>query len=543
MAVKWLIKHSKRQIPSLIAVTVMNGVYALFSVTFALLCRGIIDSAVDHESRSLALYSAGMFLAIVIAFAIRIESNSLSEKIRVRLEIHYREHLLETLTIKEYGKVSEFHSGEILNRMFSDVQVICDGMTSILPSFVLMVTKGICAIVVLFVLSPSFTLVFFVGGVLMIGFTALFRSKMKTLHKKVQESSGRVRSFLQEMVESLLIVKVFATEGKMIDRASLLHEEYYRAQMKRRRISIWAGASVGFAFEVAYLVALLLGANGLMTGTMTYGTLTAILQLVGQVQQPFTNLSGLLPRYYSMTASAERLMEMEDLQDEEAEGEICSATLYEQMDSFCGEHLFFSYGRTQVLDDLSFEIQKGDFVSITGLSGGGKSTTFLLMLGAYHPQSGKLYIRSKDGKEVPLGKGTRRLFAYVPQRNHLFSGTLRENITFLCGETTEERMEQVLSLACVDQFLDTLPDGLDTLIGEQGHGLSEGQGQRVAIARALLSDAPVLLFDEATSALDEETELRVLENISTLSNKTCFIVTHRKAAIAFCNKHLMIGTE
>lgn len=543
MALKWIIKQSKSQIPALIAVTIINGIYALFSVAFALLCRGIIDSAVSNNRQLLFLYSGGMFFAIIVAFALRIGGNSISERIHVRLEILYRNHLLQILTLKEYQQISTFHSGELLNRMFNDTQVVCDGMTSILPSFVLLVTKGICAVVVLFILSPMFTLVFFLGGILLIGITAIFRNKMKSLHKRVQERSGKVRSFLQEMTESLLIIKVFATERKMLEHASKFQEDYYQAQMRRRRFSILAGAGVGFAFEFAYLFALLLGAKGLMAGTMTYGTLTAILQLVGQVQQPFANLSGLLPRYYSMLASAERLMELENLPDDREQQTIVTSSVYDEMDAICGEHLSFSYGRTQVLDDFSFTIKKGDFVSITGLSGGGKSTTFLLLLGAYQPQEGTLFLRKNNGEQINLGMETRRLFAYVPQRNHLFSGTLRENITFLSEDVTEEEIKQALHLSCVNQFLDTLPDGLDTVIGEQGHGLSEGQGQRIAIARALLSNAPILLLDEATSALDVVTELAVLKNISSLPNRTCFIVTHRKAAISFCNKHIIIGGE
>lgn len=543
MALKWLIKQSKSQIPALIIVTVINGVYALFSVAFALLCRGIIDSAIAQDTPTLLWYAAGMAFAITLAFALRIAGNSLSERIHVRLEITYRNHLMQTLVHKEYQQISTFHSGEILNRMFNDIQVICDGMTSILPSFVLMLTKGICAVIVLFILSPMFTFIFLIGGIFLIGITAIFRNKMKSLHKSVQERSGKVRSFLQEMTESLLIIKVFATEKKMLDRSSTLQEDYYQAQMKRRRFSILAGAGVGFAFEFAYLCALLLGANGIMLGTMTYGTLTAILQLVGQVQQPFTNLSGLLPRYYAMVASAERLVELENLEDEKEAQYDLPSTIYDDMVSICGEHLSFSYGRTQVLDDISFTIEKGDFVSITGLSGGGKSTTFLLLLGAYQPQEGKLYIQTKTGQTLLLGKDTRRLFAYVPQRNHLFSGSLRENITFLGDDVSEDEIKRALSLSCVDQFLDTLPNGLDTVIGEHGHGLSEGQGQRIAIARALLSNAPILLLDEATSALDEETELAVLENIASLKEKTCFIVTHRKAAISFCNKHMTIGNR
>ncbi|MDE6635020.1 MAG: ABC transporter ATP-binding protein/permease [Lachnospiraceae bacterium] len=543
MALRWLVKHSKTQIPALAAVTIINGIYALFSLAFAWLCRGIIDSADLHDRHSFIKYSILMMCAIVLAFAMQIGSNSISERIHARLGIIYRNHLLHILVKKEYQQVSAFHSGEILNRMFNDTQVICDGVTTILPGFVLMVTKGICAVAVLFALSPMFTLIFFIGGILLIGVTAIFRSKMKALHKQVQEQAGKVRSLLQEIIESLLIIKVFRAERKMLWRASVFQEDYFKAQMKRRRISIWAGAGVGFAFEAAYLFALMLGAEGIMAGTMTYGTLTAILQLVGQVKQPFANLSGLLPRYYSMTASVERLIELEALPDEEERETVVPSVVYDDMDAICAEHISFSYGRSKVLDDMSFSIEKRDFVSITGLSGGGKSTAFLLMLGVCHPQEGSLYIRKKNGEKLCFGKDTRCLFAYVPQCNYLFSGTLRDNITFLRDNVTEDEINRVLRLSCADTFVDSLPDGLDTVIGERGYGLSEGQGQRIAIARALLSGAPVLLLDEATSALDEATELAVLENISSLKEKTCFIVTHRRAAISFCNRHMTIGGE
>lgn len=540
MALKWLIKRSGKLIPSLIVVSILNGIYAFTSVAFALLCRGIIDSAVGGDRRQLVLYGAGMFGAIAAALTIRIVSNSLSERIRVRLEIVCRDHMILTLSHKKYAATSRFHSGELMNRLFHDVQIITDGVTTILPSFVLMVTKGIGAIAVLFVLSPVFTGLFLVGGLLIIGVTAIFRTKMKTLHKRVQQKAGVVRSYIQEVLESLLVVKIFAAENRVQSKAAELQEEYYKEQMRRRRISIWAGAGMGFAFEMAYLVALLLGASQIMAGTMTYGTLTAILQLVGQVQQPFANLSGLLPKYYSMIASTERLMELESLENEGAVRQHNPSELYGKMERICVENLAFSYGENPVLRDTSFSVEKGDFVSISGLSGGGKTTLFLLLMGVYEAGAGSLELAFADGSRQNLDEGTRSLFAWVPQGKYIFSGTLWDNIAFLQEDVTEERMMRAVRLACVDDFLDTLPDGLQTVVGERGFGLSEGQVQRVAIARALLSDAPILMLDEATSALDDQTELHVLENISSLSEKTCFVVTHRKAAIGFCNRHLVV---
>ncbi len=538
MAIKWLVKISRSQIPALTAVTIANGVYGLFGVALALFCRGIIDNAVAGNSPLMINYAIGMGTVILLAFAIRIFSNSLSERCCTRLEITYRNHVLNEMMKKNYAEIEAFHSGERMNRMFNDIQIMSETVTTLIPNLVLMTTKGICALATLFFMSPQFTVVFLAGGVLLILAGAIFRTKMKHLHKLVQEKTGIVRSFLQEVMESMLIIRVFSTEKNMQDKASALQEEYYRARMKKRNISIFASASVGLAFEAAYLCALILGAMGLLAHTMSYGTLTAILQLVGQVQHPFTNLSGILPRYYSMIASTERVMELEKLPDEPQIPNEGRKNLI--LSKIHVKDLSFSYGRTTVLNKSSFTVNTGDFISFSGLSGGGKSTLFLLLLGIYPPEQGTIVLEDKSGSHIPVSPATRNLFTWVPQGNHLFSGTLRENILFAANDIPEQSLNRAIELSCVKNFLNTLPEGLDTVIGERGYGLSEGQAQRVAIARALVSEAPVLLLDEVTSALDETTELQVLKNIASLREKTCFIVTHRKAAIDFCNRHLNI---
>ena len=540
MAVKWLLKHSKKHIPSIIFVSFLNGAYAIVNILFALFCKNIIDSAVSGDHKRLILYSGLMFFVIMTAFLIRILSNSIAEKVRVRLEITYRTIILESLCKKKYSDISKFHSGELLNRLFSDVSIISSSVTGIVPSLVLMVTQAVGALIILFVLSPLFTAVFFTGGILLVIATALFRSKMKSLHKLVQSKAGKVRSYIQEFLENILVIKVFQSEERVLKRSSVYQEEYYDAQMKRRRISILAGACMGFAFEFAYLAALYIGATSLMSGSMTYGTLTAILQLIGQVQRPLSNLSGLIPQYYQMTASTERLMELENLENESLaalENSENISDYYKHMVKLECRNVSFSYGRNTILDNTDFIVNKGDFVSISGVSGGGKTSLFLLLMGAYLPSSGSLRISTDKGEDIPLGKNTRGLFAWVPQGNYIFSGTLRENITFLNDKVSDHMIKKAIHIACAEDFIDTLPLGLDTVLGERGNGLSEGQIQRIAIARAILSNADILMFDEATSALDEETELRVLENISGLKDKTCIIVTHRKAAINYCNRH------
>lgn len=274
---------------------------------------------------------------------------------------------------------------------------------------------------------------------------------------------------------------------------------------------------------------------------MTYGTVTAIIQLVNQVQSPFVSLSGIMPKYYTTIASAERIMELDDLPNEKEinKKEINVLDTYKNLNSVEFENISFKYDRDIILDNTSLSIKKGDFVAIMGISGIGKSTLLKLLLGVFNLNFGKIYLDTNNGK-IPIDKNTRKLFSYVPQGNMLISGTIKDNITFINPDASDAEIEEAIRISCAKQFIDELPLGLETVIGEKGLGLSEGQVQRLAIARSLLADSPILLLDEATSALDEKTEKEFLTNLKALDNVTCIIVSHKKAALDICNKTIQI---
>ena len=274
---------------------------------------------------------------------------------------------------------------------------------------------------------------------------------------------------------------------------------------------------------------------------MTYGTVTAIIQLVNQVQSPFVSLSGIMPKYYTTIASAERIMELDDLPNEKEinQSDINVSATYKSLKSIEFENISFKYDRDIILDNTSLSIKKGDFVAIMGISGIGKSTLLKLLLGVFNLNFGKIYLDTNNGK-IPIDKNTRKLFSYVPQGNMLISGTIKDNITFINPDASDTEIEKAIRISCAKQFIDELPLGLETVIGEKGLGLSEGQVQRLAIARSLLADSPILLLDEATSALDEKTEKEFLTNLKALDNVTCIIVSHKKAALDICNKTIQI---
>ena len=248
-----------------------------------------------------------------------------------------------------------------------------------------------------------------------------------------------------------------------------------------------------------------------------------------------------MPKYYTTIASAERIMELDDLQNEKEinKKEINVLDTYKNLNSVEFENISFKYDRDIILDNTSLSIKKGDFVAIMGISGIGKSTLLKLLLGVFNLNFGKIYLDTNNGK-IPIDKNTRKLFSYVPQGNMLISGTIKDNITFINPDASDSEIEEVIRISCAKQFIDELPLGLETVIGEKGLGLSEGQVQRLAIARSLLADSPILLLDEATSALDEKTEKEFLTNLKALDNVTCIIVSHKKAALDICNKTIQI---
>ncbi|MDD4238165.1 MAG: ABC transporter ATP-binding protein [Desulfotomaculaceae bacterium] len=538
----WIYQNSKAQLIPMLSLILGNALFAGCGVLFALASRGVIDGAVAGEKHTLIIQGMGLFAVIVLQFVLRVLCRSLQVRIQGRLEMGYKTKLLGKILHKDYAHTTKYHSGELLNRLTSDITVVSEGITSILPEFAGLVTKLLGALAVLCVFDPTFALIFTAGGLLLFFTTKYFREKLKHLHKNMQEKDGVVRSFMQELLGSLMVVKVFGAGREMKAKAAALQQEHYQQKLKKNTVSILANSGFAFIFSAGYLYALVWGAFGLMTKTISFGTLTAILQLVGQVQTPFTGLSGMLPKLYGVIASAERLIELEILPDEIEinKEDLNAAAVYRDMRSIKLEDVSFRYDRDIVLARANLTIDKSDFVMVSGPSGTGKSTLFKLFLGVFAPTEGTIGIELKNGERIPADRHTRKFFAYVPQGNLLLSGTIRESIAFVNARATDEEIMAAAEVSCAAEFIRTLPQGLDTIIGEKGLGLSEGQVQRLAIARAVLCGAPVLLLDEATSALDEATEERLLKNIKKMTDKTCLIISHKKAAFAICNKEIRI---
>jgi len=540
--IKWLVGICKSQIGKIAVIVFTNTVGAALSIFYANFSKHIIDGAVIYGDKNYVIkYAVYLLLLIMAQLLLNLVGSSFIDRSKGRMEMLLKKHMLTEIMKKDYSCVAAYHTGELQNRMFNDVAVISDSLTTILPSFVFFVVKLVCAFAYLVVIDKIFALVFFIGGIFVFFSVRVFRGTLKKLHKQVQQTEGVTRSFIQETIINLLVVKSFVVEDKIEEKTDELQENNYKVKMKRRHFNIIANGGISATFNLGYVFALAFGAFRLLDGAMTYGTVTAMLQLVNQVQAPFANLSGILPKIYSLVASGERLMEICNLPDEEESNntDIRVTETYDKLKSISFKDISFRYDRDIILNNTSLSIKKGDFVAIMGISGIGKSTLLKLLLGVFHVNNGSVLLELSDG-EMPVDKHTRRLFAYVPQGNMLLSGTIRDNLTFINTAAAEEEIHEAIRISCAKQFIDELPMGMETVIGEKGLGFSEGQVQRLAIARSLLSDAPVLLLDEATSALDEETEKQFLTNLKQLENKTCIIVSHKKAALEICNKYVQI---
>ncbi len=537
---KWLYANSKGQLLRIILLAVMRCSLTVLGVTFALASRHVIDAAVAHDLSGFKSSALTLLLLIVSQIGIRLLGQSLEVVICARLNMKIRGNLFASILKRDFSAQAKYHSGDLLTRISNDTSVVANGIISLIPSVLALVVGLTYALVALTRLDKSFAIFLLVGGIILLIVISAFRGVMKNLHKQVQETEARVRSFFQESLGSLLMIKVFGIEEAISQKGDSLQNENYKAQMKRRNLSIFASSSLILLFSLTSLYAMTYSAYRLYQGTITFGTLTAILQLVNQIQSPFAGLSGVLPKYFAILASAERIIEIEALPEEDnSRDKLVPEAAYQSLSEINFTDISFGYGRDIVLQNAHLTIKKGDFAVISGISGIGKSTLIKLLLGVMSPSQGSITLKI-NGKDMPVGKYSRPLFSYVPQGNLLLSGTIREAVSMVSQNATDEDIMNAAQISCAAEFIQKLPRGLDTYIGEKGFGLSEGQIQRLAVCRAILSDAPIILLDEATSALDEETEAKLLKNIRDMANKTCIIISHKQAALEVCNKHIYI---
>lgn len=506
------------------------------SLCFVFLSKEIIDIATGVRSGDLMHYGIGMGVLVLAEILLHALNSWIVNTLGVKTQNRLRARLYKQLMQSEWqGK--DRHSGDVLNRLVQDLNTIASVVTSTIPFVIITAVQFIASFCFLYTMDHTLAIVL----VLILPFFALlsrfYVRRMRSMTKAVRESDSRIHAVMQESLQHRTVVKALDQTEKMGTKLHRLQERLQGEVIARTRFSVLSRSLVSMGFSLGYLTAFLWGVFRIQGGVITFGVMTAFLQLVGRIQRPLSDFARLIPTLVGALTSAERLMELEEQPLEEAGDPIV-------LQSVAGVrledvHFVYSDGNEKVLQGLSADFPPGSMTAILGETGAGKTTLIRLILALVRPTQGRVVLY--DGKrEVEASSLTRANLVYVPQGNTLFSATIRDNLLLGNPNATDVDLWRVLHIACAD-FVEQLPDGLDTLCSERGGGLSEGQAQRIAIARSLLRDGSILLLDEATSALDPDTEQRLLQRISSeLKGKTLIFITHRPSVLEYCSRVLHV---
>ena len=517
---------------------VLNALIGVADVVLSLAQVWAVKHAIDVASGAdtgSIYWAVGIMAALILGnFAINISGVWVRNILGIRAQNRMQQQMLNRIMQSEWHSKAHHHSGDILNRLEIDVSNVVTFLTETIPNTLSVLMMFIGAFFCLFAMDKTLAVILVAIIPLFLAVSKIYMRQMRRLTREVRDSDSRVQAVMQETIQHRMVIKTLEAGKDMVQRLENTQAKLRENVVRRTSFSIFSNFIINFGFALGYLIAFLWAAIRMSAGTLTFGGMTAFLQLVNKIQSPARNLTKLAPAFVSVFTAAERLMELA-AEPLEEQGEPIT------VGAPCGirlENVTYKYedGTKNVISNLSFDFRPGSCTAILGETGAGKTTLVRMLLALMKPKEGRIVLYN-DMEEHTLSPRMRCNFVYVPQGNTLMSGTIRENLRLGKPSATDEEMKEALLMSCAD-FVFSLPDGLSTKCGEQGGGLSEGQAQRIAIARALLRDKHIMVFDEATSALDGDTECRLLRNILDNNSRTVIFITHRPAVLQYCNEQL-----
>ncbi|HHW81224.1 MAG TPA: ABC transporter ATP-binding protein [Bacteroidales bacterium] len=516
-----------------IGVIILIGLFEVaFSLAFVWYSKVIIDTATGAQEGSLLYYAILLVVLIALQILFRLLDIRMRRMTEVRMANSIRYNVFSHLLYTRWEELSTMHSGDMITRIIKDTDDVINMMVTALPLTIVAATQFVGAVVLLYILDPMLAIILGVGMPLLGLLSKVYYTYMRKYTLQVKESESMITAMVGESLLNQVVIRSFEQQENELERLDKLQSDLHESVHKRTNVSIFANLMMGLTFNGGYITAFLWSTYGLAKQTVTFGMVTAYLQLVNRIQRPLFNLIRLLPSIVAAKTAVERLIFLTGFKLEEHKNRV----LLEGDVTLSIDNVSFAYSKESkpVLEDFSMVVKPGTMVAVMGETGVGKTTLLRLLLALIQPNSGSISIEDATG-QVAVSESTRANFVYVPQGGSLFSGSIRNNLLLGNKDASDEELSRVLHIASAE-FVFDLPNGLDTILGESGSGLSEGQAQRVAIARSLLRPGKILLLDEATSALDSETEQRFLKNLkSEIGDRTVLFITHHADIAEFCD--------
>ncbi len=532
--VLWLLAHIRRYRGFIVTIGALGLLGTVMSLLSSVASKYLIDAVTGYGSDALAGAAASLVILMVGSLVFQAVSSRVGARIHVRVRNEMQHDTYTRILRAGWEALEPYRSGDLLNRITADVGAVSDGIIHFLPSLITSGVKFAGAFVIMLYFDPVMSLIALLGVPVTLAVSRFLMGKLRSHNLQMKELNGEVMSFQEDSFRNLTSIKAFSVTDHFEREMGRIQNTYADAYLSFNAFQIRMSTLLTMTSMMVSTACFGWGVYQLWAGNITYGSLTMFLQLAGTLRGAFSSLISLAQQSISLTTSAGRIMAVEELPSEAAEAP--EGLLEERELRIDLKQVSFEYHNGDVvLQPFDFDAGSREMIALTGPSGEGKTTLLRLLLGLVEPSGGEARLIGGSGRVYPISPGTRHAFAYVPQGNSVFAGTIAENLRLVAPEASDEELEQALEIACALDFVRQFRDGLEHRLGAGGRGVSEGQAQRIAIARALLRRAPILLLDEATSGLDAATEQQLLENLRRSGwVSACILVTHRLSGTAYC---------
>lgn len=537
---KWIFSYSRKYTKVIICYTIIGIISSTLGLVSSVASKYMIDIITGYQFEKLWLVAVIMVSSMVVSLLFTSLVNRYSTKLSIYVNNDMQADIFDRIIDADWLSISQFENGDILNRFNNDVNTVASNAVSWLPNLIIYVYSIAATLAVILYYDATMALIALLSAPILLLSGRYLMRKNSEYRRKVLEVNSKLMNYEVETFYNFDTIKSFGVMEHYSKGLRGWQERFKQTNLAYNLFTI--KTNIGMSVLSAGVSFLAFGycLFRLWTGDILYGTMTLFLEQRSKLSNQFSNLVRIIPGMLNSAVSARRIRELVELPREVHMPEQSERMRQAAQHGFTVqlEHVNFAYIREhRVLTDSNFIASPGEIVALVGPSGEGKTTMLRMILGLLHPNQGTAQLVTQDGETVPIHADTRRYFSYVPQGNTLMSGTIADNLRVVKEDATEQEIKQALETACAWEFVQKMPDGIHSLLGTRGRGVSEGQAQRISIARAVLRDAPILLLDEATSALDVTTERQVLRNIMHRHpNKTCIVTTHRPSVLNLCQR-------